>query len=70
MSSAVARRSTKRSSSWASCTVPARQGTHLPQLSLTLKPMKWRATSGMEVLCPITTMPPEPIIEPSSSRLS
>jgi hypothetical protein len=50
--------------------VPARQGTHLPQLSFTLKRMKWRSTSGMAVFSPITTSPPEPIIDPSSRRLS
>ena len=52
------------------CTVPARQGTHLPHDSSRQKAMKKQATSTIEVVSSITTMPPEPMIEPSSCRLS
>ena len=65
-----ARFSTNRSSSCSSCTVPARQGRHLPQLSATQKRMKYRASSGIAIAASITTMPPEPMIEPSSCRLA
>ena len=50
---------------------PSRQGTHLPQDSLTRKFVKYLATSTMQLRSSMTIMPPEPIIEPilvSSSK--
>ena len=32
--------------------------------------MKWRASSGIAIASPTTTMPPEPIAEPRAWRLS
>ncbi len=52
-------------SSRCSCTVPARQGMHLPHDSSMQNSMKNRATSTMLVSSSITIMPPEPMIEPS-----
>ena len=46
--------------------VPSRQGVHLPQLSLLMNSMKKRAMSTMHVRSSITTMPPDPIMAPSS----
>ncbi len=46
--------------------VPSRHGVHLPQLSLRMNSMKNLATSTMQVRSSMTTMPPEPIIAPSS----
>jgi hypothetical protein len=51
--SAVARRPRQiLSSSWWSSTVPARHGTHLPQLSSRQNSMKYFATSGMRTCRP------------------
>ena len=47
------------------CTVPARQGMHLPQDSSMQNSMKNRATSTIRVVSSMTIMPPEPMIEPS-----
>ena len=47
------------------CTVPARQGMHLPHDSSMQNSMKKRATSTMLVVWSMTIMPPEPMIEPS-----
>ena len=52
----------------ASATVPARQGTHLPQDSSMQNSMKKRATSTMSVAWSITIIPPEPMMEPSLMR--
>ena len=46
------------------CTVPARQGIHLPQDSSLQNSMKKRAISTMQDDVSITINPPEPIIEP------
>ena len=48
--------------------MPIRQGTHLPQDSSLRKSMKYLATSTMQVDSSMTTMPPEPIMEPASAR--
>src|ERR1019366_2338152 len=61
---AVASRCTILSSRRCICTVPARQGTHLPHDSSMQNSMKYLATSGMRVDSSITIMPPEPMIEP------
>jgi hypothetical protein len=47
------------------CTVPARQGTHLPQDSSRQNSMKYLATSTMQDVSSITMRPPEPMIEPT-----
>ena len=54
-----------RVSSRCICTVPARQGMHLPHDSSMQNSMKYRATSTMLVVSSMTIMPPEPMIEPS-----
>src|ERR1017187_5079630 len=64
-SRAVALRLAILSSRLCICTVPARQGTHLPQDSSMQNSMKKRAISTMFVVWSITIMPPEPMIEPS-----
>ena len=46
--------------------VPSRHGVHLPQLSLRMNSMKNLATSTMQERSSMTTMPPLPIIAPSS----
>ncbi len=48
--------------------VPRRQGTHLPHDSSWTKFMKNLANSTMQVSSSQITIPPEPIIEPSSSN--
>ncbi len=50
--------------------VPSRQETHLPQDSSRRKFRKYLATSTMHVLSSMTIMPPEPIMDPASVRLS
>ena len=50
--------------------VPLRQVKHLPQDSSLRKFMKYLATSTMQVFSSMTIMPPEPMIEPASARLS
>ena len=50
--------------------VPTRHGTHLPQDSSCTNSMKNRATSTMHVSSSITIRPPEPMMAPSSCRLS
>ena len=52
------------------CTVPTRQGTHLPQLSSMQNSMKNLATSTMHERSSMTIRPPDPMIEPSALRLS
>ena len=42
-----------------------RQGGHLPQDSLLVKDRKYLATSTMQSSSSRTTMPPEPMIEPT-----
>ena len=54
------------SSSMHICTVPTRQGMHLPHDSSRQNSMKYRATSTMQDVSSMTIMPPEPMIEPSS----
>src|ERR1035437_3199683 len=46
------------------CTVPARQGMHLPQDSSMQNSMKKRATSTMHEDSSMTIRPPEPMMEP------
>ena len=53
-----------------SASVPSRQGTHLPQLSLWVKFMKNRAVSTIQVSSSMTTRPPEPMIAPARFRES
>ncbi len=52
------------------CAVPSRQGVHFPQDSLVVNPIKYRATSTMQLSWSITTMPPDPMMAPSSDRCS
>ena len=49
---------------------PARQGTHLPQLSAVAKVRKNLANSTMQVSSSTTIMPPEPMTAPTSRRES
>ena len=49
---------------------PTRQGTHLPQDSEWVNSTKNRATSTMQLSSSITTMPPEPMMEPSLASVS
>ena len=49
---------------------PARQGTHLPQLSAVAKVRKNLANSTMQVSSSTTIMPPEPMTAPTSLRES
>ena len=49
---------------------PTRHGMHLPHDSECVNSMKYRATSTMQLSSSITTMPPEPMIDPSCARLS
>src|SRR5208282_3692469 len=57
-----------RTSSRAS--LPSRQALHLPQDSSLVNWMKNLETSTMQVSSSITIIPPEPIIEPTSFKLS
>ena len=50
--------------------VPLRQVKHFPHDSSLRKFMKYLATSTMQVSSSMTIMPPEPMIEPASARLS
>ena len=50
--------------------VPSRQGTHLPHDSSLRNLRKYRATSTMQADSSMTTMPPEPIMEPAAARAS
>ena len=50
--------------------VPLRQVKHFPHDSSFRKFMKYLATSGMQVFSSMTIMPPEPMMEPASDRLS
>ncbi|MBA7658041.1 hypothetical protein ES703_65989 [subsurface metagenome] len=47
------------------CRVPSRHGVHLPHDSAWVKLRKNRAISTMQVVSSMTTIPPEPTIEPS-----
>ena len=49
---------------------PIRQKVHLPHDSRCVNSRKKRATSTMQVSSSITIRPPEPMIAPSSCRLS
>ena len=50
--------------------VPTRHGVHLPQDSSWVKSRKNRAMSTMQVSSSMTIRPPEPMIAPSSCRVS
>src|SRR5581483_3901030 len=52
------------------CTVPTRQGMHLPHDSVQQKSRKYLATSGMHDVSSITIRPPEPMIDPTLPRCS
>jgi hypothetical protein len=69
-SSSPAWRDSSLRSSISSCTVPERQGMHLPHDSSRLKAMKKAAMSTMLVVSSSTTIPPEPMIVPRVCRLS
>ncbi len=49
---------------------PSRQGIHFPQDSSNRKSTKYLAESTMQVSSSITTMPPDPIMDPSLSNSS
>src|SRR5699024_9782711 len=48
--------------------VPSLQGTHLPQDSSTVKSKKNLAISTIQLSSSITTIPPEPMIDPSCPK--
>src|SRR3990172_5162291 len=50
--------------------VPMRQGGHFPQDSLLVKDRKNLATSTMQSSSSRTTIPPEPMMEPTVARVS
>ncbi len=50
--------------------IPSRQGTHLPHDSSWRKFRKYFVTSTIQDPSSITTIPPEPTIEPASARMS
>src|SRR5512143_1987941 len=52
------------------CQGPIRQGGHLPQDSLLVKDRKYFATSTMQSSSSSTTMPPEPMIDPTLASVS
>src|SRR4030042_5548084 len=50
--------------------IPSRHGTHLPQDSSCKNFRKYLATSTIQELSSMTTIPPEPTTEPASARIS